>query len=130
MKIEHLAIWCNNLESMVKFYTTYFGLTRNELYFNPTKQFSSYFLSFPDQSATRLELMEMPNIVDNKNMRGRLLGFTHIAISVGCKETVDTLTEKLRGDGYKVIGEPRITGDGYYESVTEDPEGNWIEITI
>jgi len=54
----------------------------------------------------------------------------HLAISVGSKEKVDELTEKLRADGYTVAGNPRLTGDGYYESVVFDPEGNRIEITV
>ncbi len=56
-------------------------------------------------------------------------GLTHFSISVGTKEKVDELTETLRTDGYRIVGEPRTTGDGYYESVVEDCEGNWIEIT-
>jgi lactoylglutathione lyase len=43
---------------------------------------------------------------------------------------VDTLTERLRADGYRVVGEPRTTGDGYYESVVLDLDGNRIEITV
>ena len=54
---------------------------------------------------------------------------THIAISVGNKEKVDLLTNLIRNKGYEIIGEPRTTGDGYYESVIADPEGNHIEIT-
>ncbi|MGJ1239211.1 VOC family protein [Sphingobacterium siyangense] len=55
-------------------------------------------------------------------------GYTHQAISVGGKDAVDNLTEQLRSDGYIVESEPRTTGDGYYESVVLDPEGNPIEI--
>ncbi|WP_343031404.1 hypothetical protein [Xanthovirga aplysinae] len=53
-----------------------------------------------------------------------------MAISVGSKQKVDELTEVLRKDGYLVKGKPRITGDGYYESVVLDMEGNNVEITI
>jgi lactoylglutathione lyase len=35
----------------------------------------------------------------------------------------------VRKNGFSIIGEPRTTGDGYYESVISDPEGNLIEIT-
>jgi lactoylglutathione lyase len=58
------------------------------------------------------------------------MGIIHFAISVGSKEKVDSLTHQLRSDGYQIIGEPRTTGDGYYESVVLDPEKNRIEITI
>lgn len=130
MKIEHIAIWCHNLEEMRHFYMTYFSMTSNEKYINPRKGFSSYFLTSGDQGAARIELMEMPGITENSGIRGRLMGYAHIAISVGSKEAVDHLTEKLRADGYRITGEPRVTGDGYYESTAEDPEGNWLEITI
>jgi lactoylglutathione lyase len=125
MKIEHLAIWVRDLEKMKSFYCTYFGATAGEKYVNPKKEFESYFLSF--QGGPRLELMRKPQI--NESTEKELLGFAHLAISVGGKEQVDNLTEKLRSDGYKVIGQPRTTGDGYYESLILDPEGNRMEIT-
>jgi lactoylglutathione lyase len=50
-------------------------------------------------------------------------------MAVGSREAVNQLTEMLRKDGYRVVGEPRTTGDGYYESVVLDPEGNRLEIT-
>jgi lactoylglutathione lyase len=74
--------------------------------------------------------MQMPGISASANdMYKQFLGLIHFAISVGSKESVDTLTERLRADGYEIVGEPRTTGDGYYESVVLDPEGNRIEIT-
>ena len=51
-------------------------------------------------------------------------------MSLGSAELVDELTERLRDAGYTIAGEPRTTGDGYYESVILDPEGNRIELTI
>ena len=75
--------------------------------------------------------MKQPGKVEVSLDKGlEAIGLTHFAISVGSKETVDELTERFRGDGYKIDGEPRTTGDGYYESVVLDPEGNQIEITI
>lgn len=127
MRIEHLAIWVNNLEAMRTFYETYFGAKANERYHNPTKNFYSYFLSF--DSGCRLELMHQPNIQQNKNIEEHI-GIIHFAISVGSKEKVNSLTETLRQANYKIVGESRTTGDGYYESVILDPEGNRIEITI
>ena len=129
MKIEHLAIWVADLERMKIFYEKYFQAKAGEKYHNPKKQFESYFLSFSD--GPRLELMYRPDIESvNKNIAQEFIGFAHIAISVGSKEKVNTLTEELRSNGNEVIGEPRTTGDGYYESVVLDPEGNRIEITI
>lgn len=127
MKLEHIAIWTKDLEKMKDFYLEFFDLTSNEKYYNPKNKFSSYFLSF--EKGARLELMNRPDIsefIDKLNFK---LGLTHFAISVGTKERVDSLTELIRIDGHKVIGEPRMTGDGCYESVISDPEGNLIEIT-
>ena len=128
MRIEHLAIWVADLEKMRSFYLQFFDLSSNEKYYNPKKKFSSYFLSF--ESGARLELMHRPDIAQFKTREGSILGLTHFAISVGSKEKVDDLTEQIRLNGYRIIGEPRTTGDGYYESVVEDPEGNQVEITI
>ena len=129
MKIEHIAIWTNQLETMRSFYETYFNGRSNDKYTNTSKGFHSYFLSFDD--GARLELMQMPNIPPNANtVEKQNLGLIHFAISVGSKEQVDTLTNQLRQDGYTVLGEARTTGDGYYESVILDPDNNRIEITI
>jgi lactoylglutathione lyase len=128
MRIEHLAIWVSDLELMRRFYETYFGATSGEKYHNPKKNFTSYFLSF--DTGSRLELMQKPGITAIENRAIEYVGISHFAISVESKEKVDTLTEKLRTDGFVVAGNPRITGDGYYESVILDPEKNRIEITI
>ncbi len=129
MKIEHLAIRANDIERMKDFYTQYFDAIPGEKYFNPSKDFTSYFLSF--EAGCRLELMHKPSILNGQNNdREEYMGIVHFAISVGSKKAVDQLTERLRSDGFKIIGEPRTTGDGYYESVILDPENNRIEITI
>ncbi|MEM8927428.1 MAG: VOC family protein [Bacteroidota bacterium] len=128
MKIEHLAIWVNDLEDTKKFYEAYFGGQSGEKYHNPNKSFTSYFISF--QSGPRLELMHRPDISKRLQEGKESMGFTHLAMSVGSKEKVDELTHQLKDDGYVVVGEPRTTGDGYYESVVLDPEGNRLEITI
>ncbi|EFV4187818.1 VOC family protein [Listeria innocua] len=125
MKIEHVALWTKDLEKMKQFYETYFGATANELYENKTKGFKSYFLSF--KSGARLEIMSRIDVA-GKNT-GENLGWAHIAVATDSKEAVDELTEKIRQAGFSVAGEARTTGDGYYESVVLDPEGNRIEIT-
>ena len=127
MKIEHIAIWTMDLENMKNFYQKFFDLKSNEKYFNPNKMFSSYFLAF--ENGARIELMHKPDISEFIEKSDSKLGLTHFAISVGTKEKVDSLTKKIRENGYEIIGEPRTTGDGYYESVISDPEGNLIEIT-
>ena len=127
MKIDHIAIWVADIEVMRSFYMKYFGATCGQLYVNKKKGFSSYFLSF--QGGTRIEIMNRNDISEYQHDGDSSYGLTHLAISAENKQEVDFLTETLRQDGYKVIGEPRITGDGYYESVILDPEGNQIEIT-
>lgn len=130
MKIEHIAIWCNDLELTRDFYMNYFNMKSNEKYVNPTKQYTSYFLSSSSENTSaRLELMQRPDVIENSNTRGMVMGLAHLAISLGSKEAVDILTNRVRADGYTIVGEPRTTGDGYYESVIEDPEGNWVELT-
>lgn len=126
MTIEHIAIYVNNLEKSAEFYEKYFEGRRGELYHNTKTGFYSYFISFTD--GARLELMHDPLTVGNAGRSQ--IGFAHIAFSVGSKEKVLSLTEVLRSDGYRVTGEPRTTGDGYFESVILDNEGNKIEITI
>jgi lactoylglutathione lyase len=129
MKIEHVALWTHDLERLKDFYVLYFGAQSNDKYMNTKKGFESYFLSF--DSGARLEIMQMPSIPASLDDREQqFTGYIHIAVAVGGRETVDTLTEQLRQDGYRVVGEPRTTGDGYYESVVLDPDGNRIEITI
>ncbi len=128
MKIEHIAFWVEDLEKAKDFYQTYFDMIASDRYHNPAKNFTSYFLSFKEEG-TRIELMHRPDIAITSGQRGLVTGITHLAISVGSKEQVDQLTERLRTDGFTIAGEPRTTGDGYYESVVLDTEGNLVEIT-
>ena len=127
MKIEHIAIWTADLEVMREFYQKYFHLKSGEKYENIQKGFSSYFLSF--DSGAQIEIMTRKDISNEGGIKDISIGLTHFAISVGDKEAVNNYTERLRNDGFTIIGEPRTTGDGYYESIVLDPEGNRIEIT-
>lgn len=127
MKIEHIAIWTIELERMREFYQHYFNMECGDKYVNHQKGFSSYFLSF--KNGTRIELMNSTSLKKESPMEGILIGYAHLAISVGSKDAVDELSERLRQDGYEIAGEPRYTGDGYYESIIKDPDGNLIEIT-
>ena len=126
MKIEHVAAYVSNLEIAKKFFEKYFNAKTNELYHNPAKNFKSYFLSF--ENGSRLEIMNKPEINEEKN--SNYLGLIHLAISVGSKEKVVELTEKMKSDGYKILSEPRRTGDGYFESCVEIFDKIQIEITI
>ncbi len=129
IKIEHLAIWVEDLEAMKMFYEKYFAGRAGEKYHNEKKNFTSYFIEF--DGGCRLEIMNRPNIPKNLNSTiSEYIGIIHFAISVGSKSEVDKLTNQLRNDGFTVVGEPRTTGDCYYESVVLDPENNRIEITV
>lgn len=128
MKIEHIAMWVRDLEKQKSFYEKYFRATVGEKYINQKKNFQSYFLSFDD--GPRLEMMQRPDIpVNINNIYDQYSGLIHFAISLGSKEAVDQLTVRLKNDGFEILDGPRTTGDGYYESVALDPEGNRIEIT-
>lgn len=126
MKIEHIAMYVEDIERARIFFERYFNATSNTMYQNEKKQFQSYFLTF--ETGARLELMHKKILVRNRTPIRT--GFIHIAFSVGSKEAVDELTARLKQDGYEVMSKPRTTGDGYYESCVLDVEGNQIEITI
>lgn len=125
MQIEHIAIWTNNLEELKEFYVKYFDGQAGEKYYNPKKEFESYFIGF--ESGARLEIMRKAGIKDK--VKKEVLGYAHLAFSVGSKEKVDQLTNNLEEAGYEVVGGPRRTGDGYYESSVLDPDDNKVEIT-
>ena len=127
MKIEHIAMYVNDLEAAKEFFTKYLNGNANDGYHNKNTDFRSYFISF-DEGA-RLEIMKKPGMTDDKKDLART-GLIHIAFSVGSKEAVDSLTARLEADGYEVISGPRTTGDGYYESCIIGMEGNQIEITV
>ena len=126
MKIEHIALYVNDLEKARDFFVNYLNGTSNTGYHNPKTDFHSYFISFED--GARLELMHKPEMSDNEKHLNRT-GYAHVAFSLGSKEKVDSLTAKLKSDGYEVISGPRTTGDGYYESCIVAIEGNQIEFT-
>ena len=126
MRIEHVAMYVNDLEKEKAFFETYFDAKAGDKYGHEEIGFSSYFLEFQD--GARLELMHNTEMDDIEKYRKRT-GFIHIAFTVGGKEDVDRITEIIKNDGYELISGPRTTGDGYYESCILDPEGNQIEIT-
>ena len=126
MKIEHVAMYVNNLEAARDFFVKYLGGSSNDGYHNKNTGFSSYFISFED--GARLELMNKPGLEDLEKSLNRT-GYVHIAFSVGSKEKVDEITALLQQEGFEVVSGPRTTGDGYYESCIVAIEGNQIEIT-
>jgi lactoylglutathione lyase len=125
-RIHHIALFCTDLESTRAFYEAYFGATCGPRYENLTKGFASYFLAL--EGDVRIEIMQKVGVESRSSVAA--LGYAHVAISVGSRQAVDDLTERIKAAGYAVLSLPRVTGDGYYESVVADPDGNAIEITV
>ena len=124
MKLHHIAIWTFRLEELKEFYVRFFGGKSNEKYINPKKGFESYFVSFGE--GTDLELMSRTD-VQNTPIEENRVGLTHFAFTFPSQEEVLRFTEQMRSEGYTIAGEPRTSGDGYFESVVLDPDGNRIE---
>jgi lactoylglutathione lyase len=129
MQIEHIAVWTHDLERLKMFYENYFQAIAGKKYINAERRFESYFLTFVADA--RLELMQMPGIpLSNNSVDSQCSGYIHLAFSIGSQVQVNALTARLKEDGYRIVDEPRRTGDGYYESCVLDPDGNRIEITV
>lgn len=128
MKIEHIALFCHDLERMRQFFLDHFEGISNELYHNPRTGLRTYILTFPDGGA-RLELMQRPDTIEADPSKPNI-GFVHVSFALGSKVAVDEKTRGLSDAGYKVVSGPRTTGDGYYESCILGPEGIQIEITV
>jgi len=129
INIEHIALWVHDLDAFCAFYERLFGATVGPLYENPAKGFRSRFLSF--STGARIEAMTTTTLAPVQLPDGaQRMGLTHLAISLGSESAIDRLTAELKAQGVTVLDGPRRTGDGYYESVILDPEGNRIELTV
>jgi len=128
VRIEHVALWTEDLGRLVSFYTGHLGARAGPLYTNAAKGFESRFLTFA--GGARLELMRTTTLQPVRHAPGaERLGLTHLALSLGSERRVDEVTGALRAAGCAVLDGPRRTGDGYYESVVLDPDGNRLELT-
>lgn len=127
MRIQHIAMYVSDLEKSREFFERYFGAAANKKYHNEKTGLQTYFLSFDNE--VRLEIMTRPECREEHTSEYRL-GLTHLAFAAGSKDEVGRLTQRLEKDGYRIKSQPRTTGDGYYESVVSDPDGNSIEITV
>jgi len=117
-QIDHAAAWVSDLERARAFYERWFKADAGPVYSSTKRDFKSYFLSLG--SGARLELMASP---------GQSPRPAHLAISLGSREAVDRMVKEMEAEGVRIVSPPRITGDGYYEAVVADSEGNVIEIT-
>lgn len=126
MKIAHVALWTTDIDAQARFWTTWFGAQAGELYVSKNRPgFTSRFLRLQD--GPTLELMSLPGLAvapDDKEHPG----WAHIALDVGDKNQVDALAQRAKAAGILRSG-PRMTGDGFYEAVLADPDGNLVEIT-
>ncbi|HKD55604.1 MAG TPA: VOC family protein [Steroidobacteraceae bacterium] len=128
-RIEHIALWTSDIERLADFYSKYLGASVGPQYVNTAKGFESRFLTF--ENGARLELMRTAKLHSMKlDPAVPRTGLTHLAFSLGAESRVDELTDVLRKAGFVVADGPRRTGDGYYESVVFDPDGNRIELTV
>ena len=123
--LHHVALWVRDLERMREFYESVLGGSSGSLYENPRTGFRSYFISFGE--GCQVELM-FEDVGGGDSASATRLGYAHIALSLGSPGAVKEAVERLRSRGVRVVGEPRTTGDGYYEAIIEDPEGNNIEL--
>lgn len=128
MRVNHIAINCMDLEQLKQFFVKYFNAQAGAEYHNPKTGLHTWMLMFPAGS-TKLELMSWPDTIPMDYQKHRQ-GLTHISISVGSPDAVNSLTKSLESDGYQRLSGPRVTGDGYYESCILGPESLEIEITI
>jgi lactoylglutathione lyase len=124
-RIEHVGVWVRDLDAIAAFYVKYFGAVSGARYENPRKGFASRFLDFG--AGARLEIMTRADVSESPSSAEKL-GLAHVAIVIGAEADVDALAARLRADGYTILDGPRRTGDGYYECVARDPEGNRVEI--
>jgi lactoylglutathione lyase len=124
LSIEHIALWTRDIERSRAFYEQHFAAKAGERYVSKRQPLISYFLDFG--GGARLEIMTSPEISDQPD--DRHVGLAHFALRIGSREAVNQMVEKLRMAHVAIAGEPRMTGDGYYEAVVHDPDGNIIEL--
>ena len=128
MNIDHIAIWTLDIDRLKDFYTTFFNGRSNAKYVNVKKQFESYFIEF--DAGARLEIMARADVTESASETStQYLGLTHLAFGVQSRAVVDAQAARLKASGFAILSGPRVTGDGYYEFETEDPDGNRVEVT-
>ncbi|WP_024554516.1 VOC family protein [Franconibacter helveticus 513] len=125
MKITHIALWTNDIDAQAQFWADWFHGEAGELYVSKNRPgFMSRFVTL--QEGATLELMSLPSLPGGPADKEHT-GWAHIALNVGDKEAVEALATRAKEAGILLSG-PRMTGDGFYEAVLKDPDGNLVEI--
>ena len=125
-QIAHIAVWCKDLEAVAGFWQSFFGAQVGPRYESRRRAgFVSRFVQL--DSGPTLELMSLPALSSATVDMAERPGWTHVAIALGSREQVDRLAQRAQECG-ALLSAPRVTGDGYYEAVICDPEGNSVEI--
>ncbi|WP_414160950.1 VOC family protein [Serratia sp. BNK-12] len=126
MKIAHVALWTRDIDAQVTFWQRYFDGVTGEQYVSRNRPgFVSRFVSLA--AGPTLEIMSLPDLLSAEQASERV-GWAHIALSVGEESRVDQLAQRAQQEGI-LRAAPRWTGDGFYEAIIRDPDGNAIEIT-
>lgn len=125
VRLEHVAVWTHDVEGLRGFYVDVLGGSPGAVYVNPQTGFRSVFVAWGD--GARVEIMSRPGTGAGPANPPR--GYAHLAFAVGSEAAVDAMADSLKAAGVPVVDGPRRTGDGYYECVVLDPDGNRIELT-
>lgn len=127
MTLDHIAIWTPDIEKLKEFYVKFFNGRANEKYINHKTGFESYFVTF--ESGSRLEIMQLPGILENMNpVEKQHYGIIHLAFRLSDMQSVIEKSGEMEKAGFRILRGPRVTGDGYFEFETLDPDNNRIEV--
>lgn len=126
MRIAHVALWTADLDGLCCFWAETFGAVVGDLYESARRPgFSSRFVYLKDGPS--IEIMQGPWITAQAAEERQ--GYAHLALSLGSRESVDVMATRAAAAG-TLVSPARMTGDGFYEAVLRDPDGNLIEITV
>lgn len=125
MKIAHVALWTRDIDAQLAFWQRYFNGEAGEEYVSRNRP------GFVSVSSARGGAdagdHARADAVAGAGAGGAGGLGAHRAVA-GDERQVDRLAQRARQEGI-LLSAPRWTGDGFYEAVIRDPDGNAIEIT-